>query len=74
MDRRVVNWRCGMLDLLEAAALHAGPVDLHLADGWRRVVAQDVVTVAGEDWLVTAGGERIALGLIDAVRPAGDDR
>lgn len=70
MNDRVIDGRCGVLDLLEAAALRAGSVEVRLDDGWRQVAVHDVVGADGEDWLVTTGGERIAVGRIVAARPA----
>lgn len=70
MHDRPVDWRCGILDLLEAAAMHAGNVDIRRGGGWQRLTVRDVVSVEGEDWLVTADGKRVAVSEITAARPA----
>lgn len=72
MTDRCIDWRCGMLDVLEAAALHAGAVDVRRGDGWQRLSVRDVVSAHGEDWLITSAGDRVALSDITAVRPVGE--
>jgi len=64
-----VDWRCGVLDLLEAAALRQDGVEIRVEGQWRRVVVRDVPSVAGEDWLLAASGERIPVAGIEAARP-----
>ena len=71
MTDRGVDWRCGILDLLEAAALHAGAVDVRRGQHWQCVTVRDVISAQGEDWLVTTSGERVAVSEIEAVRPVG---
>lgn len=61
-----------MLDVLEAAALHARAVDVRFGKDWRRLKVRDVVSAQGEDWLITADGERVAVSEITAVRPVGE--
>ena len=68
--QREVDWRCGILDLLEAAAMHRSGVDVRIAGRWRRVVVADVPGEDGEDWLVTVSGDRIAVADIEAARPS----
>ncbi|MCL7744088.1 hypothetical protein LV476_03860 [Guyparkeria hydrothermalis] len=68
MANRCVDWRCGVLDLLEAAALRSAPVDVRQGERWQRLTVRDVTSAEGEDWLVTADGERIAVSEIAAVR------
>lgn len=64
-----IDWRCGILDVLEAAALHGEQVEVRLDGRWQRVRMLDVVSESGEDWLVGDGGERIAVRLIEMARP-----
>jgi len=64
-----VDWRCGILDLLEAAALRRSSVEIRLDGQWRRVTVIDVPSEQGEDWLLTTSGERIPVLAIDAARP-----
>jgi len=73
MNDRSVDWRCGILDLLEAAALRSSPVEVRIGGTWRRVTVNDVVGADGEDWLLMPGGERMAVGRIDAARPIRED-
>ena len=68
MNERCIDWRCGVLDVLEAAALHAGVVDVRHDQGWTRLTVRDVVTAQGEDWLITAEGQRLPVSEITAVR------
>ena len=70
MNDRPIEWRCGILDLLEAAAMHAGAVEIRCGGGWQRLTVRDVVGAQGEDWLVTADGERVAVSDITAARPS----
>ena len=50
-----------MLDMIEIDALHARVVDVRCGKDWRCLTARDVVNSQGEDWLVTASGERLAV-------------
>ena len=68
MNEPVVDWRCGMLDVLEAAALEGGEVEVCRGKHWQRVQVSDVVSDRGEDWLVSPAGERLAVGELSAVR------
>lgn len=69
-ERPVADFRCGILDVLEAAALHGEQVDVRLDGRWCRVRVLDVASEGGEDWLVGDGGERIAVQLIEMACPA----
>ena len=72
MNDRPIDGRCGILDLLEAAAMHADDVDIRRGGDWQRLTVRDVVSEAGEDWLVTADDRRVAVSDIGAARPARD--
>lgn len=64
-----VDWRCGILDVLEAAALHQAQVDIRIHGAWRRLRVADVVSERGGDWLIAADSERIMVAAIEQVRP-----
>ncbi|MFO7582817.1 hypothetical protein [Guyparkeria sp.] len=64
-----VDWRCGILDVLEAAALHGDHAEIRLDGRWRRVRVIDVLSEGGDDWLLTDDGQRIAVGSIEMARP-----
>lgn len=64
-----VDWRCGILDVLEAAALHCDHAEIRLDGRWRRLRVLDVLSEGGDDWLLTDDGQRIAVGLIEMARP-----
>jgi hypothetical protein len=68
MPDRPIDWRCGILDLLEAAALRSMPVEVRRGGCWQRVRVCDVVSAQGEDWLVTVDGEHVAVSEITAAR------
>ena len=68
--RMAVDWRCGVLDLLEAAAMRRAPVDVRIEGRWQRVTVVDVPSENGEDWLLADSGERIPLNAIEAARPS----
>ncbi len=67
-----VDWRCGILDVLEAAALHGDAAEIRLDGRWRRVRVLDVLSEGGDDWLLTDDGQRIAVAAIEMVRPVPD--
>ncbi|WP_156413891.1 MULTISPECIES: hypothetical protein [unclassified Guyparkeria] len=69
MSGRPTDWRCGILDLLEAAALRSAEIEIRRGERWQRLRVSDVVSAQGEDWLVTAEGERVAVSDITAARP-----
>ena len=69
MSRCEIDGRCGILDMLEAAALRGGPVEVRRGEDWHRLTVRDVVSAQGEDWLVSGDGERLAISEIAAVRP-----
>lgn len=64
-----VDWRCGILDVLEAAALHGDQAEIRLDGRWQRVRVIDVLGERGGDWLITAEEKRIAVEAIEMVRP-----
>jgi len=63
------DFRCGILDVLEAAALHQRRAEVHVEGRWRRIRVIDVVTDHGEDWVILDGDERLAVGRIEMARP-----
>ena len=72
VDESGADFRCGIVDVLEAAALHKCHADVQVDGRWRRVRVIDVVTDHGEDWVVLDGDDRVAVGRIERARPAGD--
>jgi len=50
-----VDWCCGILDVLEAAALHGDLAEIRLDGRWQRVPVVDVVGERGGDWLDNRG-------------------
>ncbi len=64
-----IDFRCGILDVLEAAALHQRHAEVHVDGRWRRIRVIDVATDHGEDWVIFDGEERLAVGRIDMARP-----
>ena len=73
MNDRSTDWRCGILDLLEAAALRSTPVEVRIGKTWRRVTVRDVIGADGEDWLLMPDGDRVAVSDIDGARPIDED-
>ncbi|MFI9651293.1 hypothetical protein [Guyparkeria halopsychrophila] len=69
-DETGADFRCGILDVLEGAALHKRHAEVHLDGRWRRIRVIDVVTDRGEDWVILADDERLAVGRIERARPA----
>ncbi|MGM0516032.1 MAG: hypothetical protein ACQER6_00365 [Pseudomonadota bacterium] len=65
-----IDWRCGILDLLEAAAMRQGAVEIRTGGRWRCVTVSDVPSVDKEDWLLTVSGECVPVAEIEASRPA----
>lgn len=63
------DFRCGIVDVLEAAALHKRHAEVQVDGRWRRVRVIDVETDHGEDWVVLPGGDRLAVSRIEKARP-----
>ncbi len=70
VDESGADFRCGILDVLEGAALHKRHAEIYTDGRWRRVRVIDVVTGGGEDWAILADDERLAVGRIERARPA----
>ncbi|MFO7808268.1 hypothetical protein [Guyparkeria sp.] len=72
IDEPGADFRCGILDVLEGAALRKCHVEVQVDGRWRRVRVIDVATDRGEDWAILAGDERLAVGRIERAHPAKD--
>jgi transcriptional antiterminator Rof (Rho-off) len=65
MEQQEPTGRCDFLDVLEEAAHFKRPVQIELRDGQRFTASvQDVVTADGEDYVVFAGRDRVAVSQI----------